>query len=133
MTDFREEIIRNAAIINQLHKHIHFTFQFRYESDEKYEEWSAACENFRVQYDLLAFPGGWDGALIKIIKGDPDAMEAAICFLEIRPYFFQSGYMFKDIIRKAKKAPLSENQRKRFETVVKAYKKYRAARNAAKH
>ena len=130
MTDFREEIIRNAAIINQLHKHIHFTFQFRYDNDEKYEEWSAACENFRAQYDSLAFPGGWAGALDRILEGDSDAMEAAICFFEVRPYFFRSGYMFKDILRKAKKAPLFENQRKRLETVAQAYKKYRAARRA---
>ena len=27
-----------------------------------------------------------------------NTVEAAICFLECRPYFFRSGYMFKDIL-----------------------------------
>jgi hypothetical protein len=37
--------------------------------------------------------------------------------------------MFKDLLRKAKKAPLSEDQRKRFNEVYDAYIKYRESRN----
>ncbi|MGV7222302.1 MAG: hypothetical protein ACQ9MH_12330 [Nitrospinales bacterium] len=104
MGKYTEEIIRNAEIIKRLSP---ITF--------KYFDY----------YDSLAFPGGYAGALDRILEGDPKAMEAGICFLEVRPYFNQSGYMFKDIIRKLKKAPLDEDQRKRFEAVLIAYAEYR--------
>jgi hypothetical protein len=65
----------------------------------------------------LAFPGGYEGALDRIVSGDPETMEAAICFLECRPYFFRSGYMFKDILRKCKRAPLSPEQTSRLQTI----------------
>ncbi|MDP1270927.1 hypothetical protein, partial [Klebsiella pneumoniae] len=76
------------------------------------------------------FPGGFDGALQRLLEGDLVTIEAALCFLECRPYFFRSGYMFKDILRKAKKAPLSSEQRERLEHVVEAYRLYRKRKNA---
>ena len=54
-------------------------------------------------------------------------MEAGICFLELRPYFFRSGYMFKDILRKCKQAPLSKSQAARLATVVEKFAAWRAA------
>jgi len=44
-------------------------------------------------------------------------IEEAICFLEVRPYFIRSGYMFKDILRKCKRAQLSPAQAARLEVV----------------
>jgi hypothetical protein len=44
-------------------------------------------------------------------------MEAAICFLECRPYFFRSGYMFKDILRRCRRAPLLPQQAVRLKVV----------------
>jgi len=66
------------------------------------------------------------------MAGDPEAMEAAICFLETRPYFFRSGYMFKTLFRKAKRAPLNKDQQERFEAVKKRYDEYRNHRNEMK-
>ena len=57
-------------------------------------------------------------------------MEAAICFLECRPYYFRSGYMFKDILRKAKKAPFSTDQKIRLQVVIEAFDEYRRIKNA---
>jgi hypothetical protein len=64
-------------------------------------------------YDALAFPGGWEGATCRLLAGDPECMEAAICFLEVRPYFYHSGYMFNSLLRKAKRAPLDPEQLER--------------------
>ena len=66
---------------------------------------------------MLAFPGGEKNARDRIAAGDPEAIEFAICFLELRPYFFRSGYMFNAILRYANRAPLSAKQRARL-TVV---------------
>ena len=130
MGHYTEEILRNARRINELKARIDETVKFRNKTEHKRKEWQNACSDFHKEYNSLAFPGGYEGALERLLDGDSKTMEAAICFLEARPYFFRSGYMFKDILRKAKKAPLSEDQRKRFNKVYDSYIKYRESRNA---
>jgi hypothetical protein len=71
-----------------------------------------------------------DSSLRRIEYGDPEAMEAAICFLEVRPYFFRSGYMFWDILRKCRKAPLSRAQAKRLSVVEKKVLEWRERKQA---
>jgi len=106
----REKIRENAAEIVRLHSRIHETVRRRGENPKKRLEWEKACAEFHARYSSLAFPGGYKGALRRITSGDPNTMEAAICFLECRPYFFRSGYMFKDILRRCRRAPLSAKQ-----------------------
>ena len=65
------------------------------------------------------------------MAGDPESMEAAICFLELRPYFFRSGYMFESILRRAKRAPLSQEQVARLQHVIQALAAWRSKRSAA--
>ena len=130
MGHYTDEILQNARIINELKARIDETVKFRDKNEYKRKEWQKACADFHKEYDALAFPGGYEGAWQRILDGDYKAMEAAICFLEVRPYFFRSGYMFKDILRKARQAPLSEDQRKRLNEVLDAYRKYRESRNA---
>ena len=107
--------LHNAAEINRLKARIAETLRFHSKNAGEKREWEDACKEFPSNYNRLAFPGGLDGANERILAGDPVAMEVAICFLECRPYFFRSGYMFKDILRKIKKAPLSHGQRERME------------------
>ena len=128
MGHYTEEILRNAEKINELNARIDESVKYREKNEQKRGEWQQACSDFHAQYDSLAFPGGLQGAYERIIEGDPKGMEAAICFLECRPYFFRLGYMFKDILRKAKRAPLTIDQRAKFERVVAAYHEYRKSR-----
>lgn len=121
-------IERNAAEVTRLHRRIHETVTKRHISEEKREEWKRACEAFHHRYDELAFPGGYHGALDRLVAGDEQAMEAAICFLEVRPYFFRSGYMFKEILRKAKRAPLSAEQSARLQVVVDKFQAWKASK-----
>jgi hypothetical protein len=113
----KERILRSAAEIVRLHSRIHETRADREGNAVKRREWKEACEEFHTRYDALAFPGGYSGALDRISSGDPKTMEAAICFLECRPYFYRSGYMFKDIFRRCKRAPLSSEQAARLRTI----------------
>jgi hypothetical protein len=128
----KERIRENAAEIVRLHSRIHETYSHRSASAEKRREWEQACSEFHARYDRLAFPTGYQGggALRRIEYGDPEAMEAAICFLEVRPYFFRSGYMFKDILRKCRKAPLSADQAARLSVVEKKYLEWRERKQA---
>ena len=130
MGNYTEEILRNAETINQLHSKIHETVKYRDKNEHKHKEWQSACKEFHEKYDSLAFPGGFEGAFERIINGESKAVEAAICFVECRPYFFRSGYMFKDILRKLKKAPLDSSQTKRLNQVLEAYAKYKKSKNA---
>ena len=121
-------IQRNAEELSLLHSRINETVKFRGHSLAETREWERACEEFHARYSDLAFPGGYSGALDRIVAGDPETMEGAICFLEVRPYFFRSGYMFKDILRKAKRAPLSEDQATRLAEILRRLTVWRASK-----
>jgi hypothetical protein len=113
----KEQIRANAAEIVRLHSRIHGTVKHRGENPQKRREWEQACAEFHSRYEGLAFPGGYRNALERISRGDPEAMEAALCFLECRPYFFRSGYMFKAILPRCRRAPLSSEQAARFKII----------------
>lgn len=131
----KQRIRENAAEIVRLHSRIGETFEQRSKSAEKRREWEQACAEFHARFDKLAFPGGYQGggALIRVMYGDPEAMEAAICFLEIRPYFFRSGYMFKDILRKCRRAPLSADQAARLRAIEQRLLEWRERKTAKKN
>ncbi len=122
----KETIARNAADIVRLHQRMHEALDLLDGSEERAEQWKQAAAEFHSRYDQLAFPGGYADALDRISAGDPNTIEAAICFLELRPYFFRSGYMFKDILRKCKHASLSESQAARLAAVIKKRQDWQA-------
>ena len=128
----KEHMLENGAKITSLQSRISETVKLRDKSPEGLREWKDACAEFHRRYSTLAFPGGYDGALERIVAGDEDAMEAAICFLECRPYFFRSGYMFKDILRKTKRAPLSLDQADRLRKVESKLSEWRAHKLATR-
>jgi len=118
----KQSILANAEEIRRLNARIGETLPGRT------REWQQACEAFHANYDTLAFPGGYDGALERLKASDPATIDAALCFLEVRPFFFRSGYMFKDILRKVKRAALNRQQAERLDRIVIAYDAYRAKR-----
>ena len=118
--------------IARLHARVHETFASLDKSPDKRQEWQRACEIFHSRYNELAFPGGESDAHQRILTGDPEAMEAALCFVELRPYFFRSGYMFEAILRKLKRAPLSQEQLARLLMVLQALAAWRARKAAGK-
>ena len=129
MADIKDTIL-NAAEIKTLHGRIHQTLRHRYKSSEQTERWETACKEFHARYDKLAFPGGYSIAKARIASGDADAIETALCFVELRPYFFRSGYMFKAFLPMLKRATLTPTQRERFATVMLAYGSWRAQKQA---
>jgi hypothetical protein len=121
----KEFILSNAAEISRLHRRMHETSKERNKDEQKKHAWENACGEFHARYDGLAFPGGWRGAFEQIMAGEPQSMEAALAFVECRPYFFRSGYIFKDLLRKLKTAPLSVEQKKRLQTVQEKFDEYK--------
>ena len=109
---FRNHVIQNADEIVRLYRGIQETLCFRDEGPDQKAEWQDACSEFHAKYDDLAFPGGVHSARDRMRAGDDEAIEYAIAFLEVRPYFFRSGYMYKDFMRVLRNCPLSSSQRK---------------------
>ncbi|MFK2903744.1 hypothetical protein ISP17_07200 [Dyella ginsengisoli] len=131
MTDatdrLKAQIRRNADEIARLHARIRETVRERDQSEAKRQLWQRACQEFHTRYDQLAFPGGLAGAFERLAAGDPETMETAICFVELRPYFLRSGYLFEKLLRRAGHAPLSDAQAARLESVRSARAACRAA------
>ncbi len=116
--DLKDSIRQNAAEISRLHARIRETLGARGKGARELADWQRACAEFHARYDALACPGGYAGAAARILVGDPSTIEAALCFLELRPYFFRSGYMFQKLLRKLKRAVLTPPQAARLKLVL---------------
>lgn len=124
----KSQIQRNARLIAELHQRVHETVRERDVSASRRKAWVDACSEFQARYDALAFIGGVSTARDRIRSGDAMAIEYALCFIEVRPYFFRSGYMYKDFLRVLRNIELSPQQRVRYERVSEAYAEYRRSR-----
>lgn len=122
--NFKEQIRRNTEEIERLHARIHETFAHKHESREKKQEWEEACKRFHDQYPKLCFYNGIEDYRSEIRAGNQEAIEYSICFLEVRPYFFRSGYIYTDLIRVLKKAEMTESQKARYNDIRKRYKQH---------
>ena len=114
----KRTMLANAEEIKRLQGRVNETVKRRDANDREYGLWQQACAEFHMRYNSLAFPGGYDSALERIVGGEKGAVEAALCFLECRPYFFRSGYMYQNILRKVKRAPLSAEQSERLQFLL---------------
>jgi hypothetical protein len=130
--EIKKRMLQFAEEVNRLHSRVHETFAHRSESKKKWQEWKQACSECHAPSGKLGWPVpyGPEEWLRAISIGETEAVEAAVCFLECRPYFFRSGYMFKDILRKCKRAPMSEEHASRFKAVLEKWAAYRARRRS---
>ncbi len=117
LMSFKPTIRSNAKAIAELHRQT--------------QEGSVAWREFRDSYEAFAFPGGTANIRERLRAGDPEAIQYALDFIEVRPYFFRSGYMFKDFVRVLNNCPLSDEQRSRYERVRTSYQDYRARRRSS--
>ncbi len=125
-------MLKNAEEITRLHARIKETVAKRHESDEAWQEWKDACAEFHANYDRLAFPNGLNNAEQQILEGDAWTIDAALDFLECRPYFFRSGYIRTWLIRRLKKAPMRPKQKERFDAFLEKEKAYKERKKAEK-
>jgi len=66
----------------------------------------------------LAFPGGLDRQVDRLMAENDEAIELAIQFLEADPWFFRSGYIKETFLRRLRYAALTEAQRARLRDVL---------------
>ncbi len=121
-------MLRNADEINHLYERINVTVSKRSGGDGALQAWSDACSEFHMNYDRLAFPGGLENLDEDILSGNKIRIESALDFLDVRPYFHRSGYLYTRLIRRLKNAPLEGDQKERFDAFMVKYHEYRANR-----
>ncbi len=115
-------IQQNARRLVALHDRVQDTFSHKNTGPEARADWSRACDAYRDEYDVLAFPGGYASGLRKIAAGDAHAIEIAIAFVEVRPYFPRSQYIRTKLVRLLKRAPLTARQRERVQSALSRHK-----------
>ena len=121
--------IKNSEIkIRKLHNTIHSTFKLKDRSAQDREIWADACAEFHREYEGLCFLNGFSNIKTRLISGNIEDMEYAIDFIEIRPYFFRSGYMYQYLLRHLKSAPLPKGLESRYKAVLLDYKAYKINR-----
>ena len=57
--------------------------------------------------------------------GDDEAIDWALSFVEIRPYFFRSGYMYRDLVRRLKRTSFDDARRARWNAFHERYRRWR--------
>lgn len=123
-----ERLIRaNADEINRLRQVIRDTAGTRWRGPEQMQRHAAACAEYSQCYEQLAFPGGYVNALKQLAEQDPDTVDVVLTFLEVRPYFFRSGYMWKTLLKRVQRVPMGAKQQVRMKKILDAYAAYRAA------
>ena len=113
----RSHITDAASREKTLHERINQTFRRRGEGKKEYEAWSRACEEWRSHSSPLDV--FWsDGFIKKLRKGDREAVEASILFLEVDPFYHRSGYLKEKLIRCLRAEILTERDKVRLRSVV---------------
>lgn len=122
-----ERLIRaNADEINRLRQAIREAAGARWRGPEEMQRHAAACAEYNQRYEQLAFPGGYANALRQLVEHDPNTLDVVLTFLEVRPYFFRSGYMWKTLLKRAQRVPMGTKQHARLQKILDDYAAYRA-------
>ena len=118
----------NASTLRELHETVNVTFQQRSGGPEARAAWHKASREFHDRWDELAFPGGLRSGLKRIEAGDIKAIETAIRYLEIRPFYFRAQYTRDVFVRLIKRQALSARLQQRFDATRDRLRAWREAR-----
>ena len=108
----------NAEELESLRQKIYEAARRRSESPEQRAAWEETSRAFFARYDQLAFPGGLSRQFELLRRGDAEAIEMAVRYLEADPWYFRSGYYKADMLRCLRKHPLSEEQSSRLRRLI---------------
>jgi hypothetical protein len=113
MNQFETLIKSEAESISALHAKVHETFKNR---NNNIENWKKACNEFR------SYSSKMDPLMEQIYAKekyvDQDLLEFAICFMQVNPMFFRSGYAKEVILKKLKRSKFSELQAEKLRQIL---------------
>lgn len=104
---FQAQILEHAKTLVALHDKIKTTHKNK---ETNAAAWQTACDNFKSQYNRLAFPGGLEEGLKSLKNHELSTITIAIEFLKADPNYHRSGYNKQKIAHLLKNAPLTKEQ-----------------------
>ena len=114
--DFKRLIAEEGAKFDELHAQIGRTFAVRDRDAKHLEAWKRACAECHAYSSRL--DPFFNRACAEDSYRDRELIEFAICFLEVDPMFFRSGYLKQTVITRLKRSDLREGDRSRLRQVV---------------
>lgn len=113
----RQQVREAETRENAHHQRIDEAFLHRSDSPEAWERWKQVCADWHASRKPTDFL--WEESTRQRLRsGDPVAVEDAILFLEIDPWFFRSGYLKERVLGALKRAPLSFHQQERVRHII---------------
>ena len=113
----RESIASVERTVNAHHERIHSTFAVRQQGPKAWQDWEDATTAWHVHEHPTDFLWG-DDFLARLRSSDRQAMDDAILYLEVDPWYFRSGYLKERLIRGLKAAKLTKQDRRRLWNVI---------------
>ena len=111
--DYKAEIQQAARAWVALFERLKRAVPGRMLSEAGLWAWKDASEAWHAYRPevLAAFwrPAGLSG----LEQGDPELLELALCYLEVDPYYFRSGYLKTRLFRRLRRMTLGETERQR--------------------
>jgi hypothetical protein len=114
--DFATLIAQEAAKLEALHVEVHWTFAHRDRNAESRLAWQRACDAFHSH--VSALDPYLERACNKERYTKQDLVEFAVCFLEVDPWFFRSGYLKQILLTRLKQSDLGETAKGRLRSVL---------------
>jgi hypothetical protein len=115
-TDFAQLIRDETATVRALHARLHETSRLRGGGAGAYADWEDACQQFHTYASTL------DPFLERACREkrytDKDLIEFVICFLEVDPHFFRSGYLKQELLTRIKRSELRKPDWRRLRGVL---------------
>lgn len=108
----------SAAKLAKLYEKVHELSRRRADSPAAMAAWREAAQTFHASYNGLAFPGGLAEEFELLRRGDIQAIELAVQYLEANLWYFRSGYHKVDMLKILSKHKLTDDQCARLRKVI---------------
>jgi len=122
-------IEENARRLRELRARFESACRLRHNSEAAAKEHSRALHELNENYDALAFPGGLRSGLRRIEAGDLHAVETAIRYLEIRPFYYRAQYNRIAFARRLRRLTLPPRLAARFRAAMDTLRAWGVPRN----
>lgn len=114
--DFTGLIAEEGARLGELHAQVHRTFLRRDLDTKSRLEWERAADAFRSYVSRMN--SYIERASKKDRYSDKNILEFVVCFLEVDPWFYRSGYLKEAFLARLKRSDLDEPTRERLRRVL---------------
>jgi len=114
--DFAALIRTESAVLRALHERVHLTVRSRDSGPAARQAWEQACQAFHTYVSDL--DPHLQRALEDAQYSHAEQIEFVVCFLEVDPHFFRSGYLKQILLTRIKRSVLTAHITRRLRAVL---------------